>query len=68
MMQYGYRWLAPIDDQHPGLLDRDDLTDIEQQLLGLPDRYPDGSMAREGAGCWPLREWWRHLNRAAPRS
>ncbi|MFC5800755.1 phytanoyl-CoA dioxygenase family protein [Streptomyces formicae] len=67
MMQYGYRWLAPIDDLAPGLLDRDDLTDVERQLLGRPDRNPDGSIAHEGAEAWPLREWWQHLTQAQPR-
>ncbi|MEU9473643.1 phytanoyl-CoA dioxygenase family protein [Streptomyces avermitilis] len=55
MMQYGYRWLAAVDDPAPELLDRGDLTDIERQLLGRPDRHPDGSIAHEGAGSAPLR-------------
>ncbi|MEU1516254.1 phytanoyl-CoA dioxygenase family protein [Streptomyces sp. NPDC005811] len=61
MMQYGYRWLAPIDDPAPELLQREDLDDIERQLLGQPDRHPDGSIAHEGAGAAPLRTWWEHL-------
>ncbi|WP_322770519.1 phytanoyl-CoA dioxygenase family protein [Frankia sp. Cr1] len=68
MMQYGYRWLAPIDDPAPALLERDDLPDIERRLLGQPDRNPDGSIAHEGAGAWPVREWWQHLNAAPTRS
>jgi ectoine hydroxylase-related dioxygenase (phytanoyl-CoA dioxygenase family) len=62
MMQYGYRWLAPIDDPAPELLKREDLSDVERQLLGLPDRNPDGSIAHETAGAEPLRTWWQHLN------
>jgi ectoine hydroxylase-related dioxygenase (phytanoyl-CoA dioxygenase family) len=61
MMQYGYRWLAPIDDPAPELLEREGLNDIERQLLGWPDRHPDGSIAHEGAGAAPLRTWWEHL-------
>ncbi|MFV2180074.1 phytanoyl-CoA dioxygenase, partial [Actinomadura sp. LOL_011] len=62
MMQYGYRWLAPIDDPAPHLLERPDLTDIQRQLLGRPDRNPDGSIAHESAGAEPLRSWWQHLD------
>ncbi|MEO3756071.1 phytanoyl-CoA dioxygenase family protein [Streptomyces sp. B6B3] len=61
MMQYGYRWLAPVDDPAPELLRRDELTDVERQLLGAPDRNPDGSVAHEGAGAEPLGEWWQRL-------
>ncbi|MFV2180076.1 phytanoyl-CoA dioxygenase, partial [Actinomadura sp. LOL_011] len=61
MMQYGYRWLAPIDDPAPHLLERPDLTDIQRQLLGRPDRNPDGSIAHESAGAEPLRSWLQHL-------
>ncbi|MER5210970.1 phytanoyl-CoA dioxygenase family protein [Streptomyces sp. NPDC002838] len=68
MMQYGYRWLAAVDDPAPELLDREDLTDIERQLLGRPDRHPDGSIAHEGAGAAPLRTWWQHLNPDPARS
>ncbi|GAA0347115.1 phytanoyl-CoA dioxygenase family protein [Streptomyces blastmyceticus] len=68
MMQYGYRWLAAVDDPAPQLLDREDLTDIERQLLGRPDRHPDGSIAHEGAGAAPLRTWWQHLKPDPARS
>lgn len=68
MMQYGYRWLAAIDDPAPELLERENLTDIERQLLGQPDRHPDGSIAPEGAGAVPLRAWWQHLNPDPARS
>ncbi|MFE5159047.1 phytanoyl-CoA dioxygenase family protein [Streptomyces sp. NPDC056697] len=68
MMQYGYRWLAPVDDPAPQLLGREDLTDIERQLLGQPDRHPDGSISHEGAGATPLRTWWQHLNQTSTRS
>ncbi|MFI0818575.1 phytanoyl-CoA dioxygenase family protein [Streptomyces sp. NPDC021098] len=68
MMQYGYRWLAPVDDPAPQLLEREDLTDIERQLLGQPDRHPDGSIAHEGAGGTPMRTWWQHLNPGSARS
>jgi ectoine hydroxylase-related dioxygenase (phytanoyl-CoA dioxygenase family) len=61
MMQYGYRWLAPVDDPAPELLQREDLTDIERQLLSRPNRNPDGSIAHETAGAEPLRTWWQHL-------
>ncbi|MFE4054920.1 phytanoyl-CoA dioxygenase family protein [Streptomyces sp. NPDC059096] len=68
MMQYGYRWLAPVDDPAPQLLDRESLSDIERQLLGRPDRNPDGSIAHEGSGATPLRNWWQHLNPTLARS
>ncbi|MFJ9908945.1 phytanoyl-CoA dioxygenase family protein [Streptomyces sp. NPDC101152] len=61
MMQYGYRWLAAIDDPAPELLQREGISDIERQLLGQPDRHLDGSIAHEGAGAAPLRTWWEHL-------
>ncbi|MFJ8475731.1 phytanoyl-CoA dioxygenase family protein [Kitasatospora sp. NPDC094011] len=68
MMQYGYRWLAGLDDPAPHLLDRPDLDDVERQLLGTPDRNPDGSIAHEGAGAWALREWWQSVNSLSPHS
>ncbi|KIZ15373.1 phytanoyl-CoA dioxygenase family protein [Streptomyces natalensis] len=68
MMQYGYRWLAPVDDPAPEVLAREDLTDVERQLLGRPDRNPDGSVAHEGAGAEPLRTWWQHLTSTPGRS
>lgn len=59
MFQYGYRWLHPVDDPAIGLRKNPDLTSIEQQLLGLPDRRPDGSLAK-GSGAAPIRSWWRN--------
>jgi len=58
MIQYGYRWLAPVDDLAPELLDLPWLTEVERQLLGEPDRNPDGSLAK-GRGSEPLRHWRR---------
>jgi hypothetical protein len=46
------------------MAERTGRTAIERQLLGSPDRHPDGSMAAEGAGAAPLRSWWSHLNPA----
>jgi ectoine hydroxylase-related dioxygenase (phytanoyl-CoA dioxygenase family) len=60
MMQYGYRWLAPVDDPADNLLKRGDLTKVEHQFLGALDRAPDGSLAK-GAGAAPLRAWWQTL-------
>lgn len=57
MMQYGYRWLQPVDDPVPHLLKRTDLSPITRQFLGAPDRNPDGSLAK-GSGAAPLRQWW----------
>ncbi|MGH4022431.1 MAG: phytanoyl-CoA dioxygenase family protein [Pseudonocardiaceae bacterium] len=57
MIQYGYRWLAPVDDPVPELLELTDLTGIQRQLLGAADRNPDGSLAK-GRGAEPLRRWW----------
>lgn len=57
MMQYGYRWLAPVDDLATGLLQRSDLSSVERQLLGAADRGPDGSLAK-GTGAAPLRALW----------
>jgi ectoine hydroxylase-related dioxygenase (phytanoyl-CoA dioxygenase family) len=54
MIQYGYRWLAPVDDPAPGLAELPGLTDVQQQLLGAPDRNRDGSVAK-GRGAEPLR-------------
>ncbi len=34
---------------------------IERQLLGQPDRAPDGSLAK-GAGSAAIRDWWQTLN------
>jgi hypothetical protein len=58
MLQYGYRWLAPVDDS-TCLLQRGDLTDVQRQLLGARDRRPDGSLAK-GTGGRPLADWWHH--------
>ncbi|WP_255306183.1 hypothetical protein [Streptomyces sp. Wb2n-11] len=57
MLQYGYRWLHPVDDPATDLRKDPALTPIEQQLLGLPDRRPDGSLAK-GSGAAPIRSWW----------
>ncbi|MFG6196892.1 phytanoyl-CoA dioxygenase family protein [Nonomuraea sp. JJY05] len=57
MLQYGYPGLQPVDDPAPHLLHRADLDPITRQLLGAPDRNPDGSLAK-GAGAAPLRRWW----------
>lgn len=59
MIQYGYRWLAPVDDPSPDLLERPDITEVQRQLLGAPDRNPDGSLAK-GAGAAPLRRRYTH--------
>lgn len=59
MLQYGYRWLHPVDDPATALRKNPDLTSIEQQLLGLPDRRPDGSLAK-GSGAAPIRSWWKN--------
>jgi len=56
MIQYGYRWLVPVDDPAPELLERSDLTDVQRQLLGAADRNPDGSVAK-GLGARAIREW-----------
>ncbi|MDT0615202.1 phytanoyl-CoA dioxygenase family protein [Streptomyces lancefieldiae] len=58
MLQYGYRWLHPVDDPATDLRKDPALTLIQQQLLGLPDRHPDGSLAK-GSGAAPIRSWWR---------
>ncbi|MGW5688898.1 phytanoyl-CoA dioxygenase family protein [Nonomuraea sp. NPDC003754] len=65
MLQYGYRWLHPVDDPAPHLLQRPGLDPITRQLLGAPDRNPDGSIAK-GAGATPLRQWWAATNIPAP--
>ncbi|MFD4950480.1 phytanoyl-CoA dioxygenase family protein [Streptomyces sp. NPDC058451] len=52
MLQYGYRW-----DPATNLQKDFALTPIEQQLLGLPDRHSDGSLAK-GRGAAPIRSWW----------
>ena len=61
MLQYGYRWLAPVDDPAPALLARDDLSAIERQLLGARDRHQDGSLAK-GAGGKALLQWHQDRN------
>ncbi|WP_445529754.1 phytanoyl-CoA dioxygenase family protein [Streptomyces cyslabdanicus] len=58
MLQYGYRWLHPVDDPATELRADPALTSVEQQLLGLPDRHPDGSLAK-GSGAAPMRSWWQ---------
>ena len=67
MMQYGYRWLAQLDDPAPQLQARTDLTDVDKQLIGGPDRHPDGSIAPEATGAEPLTRWWQHLGGPPPR-
>ncbi|MFJ2021933.1 phytanoyl-CoA dioxygenase family protein [Streptomyces nodosus] len=57
MVQYGYRWLQPVDDPATDLLTDPDLSPIERQLVGMPDRNQDGSLAK-GAGAAPLHNWW----------
>lgn len=37
MMQYGYRWLAPVDDTYQRLLETEAFSDVQRQLLGAPD-------------------------------
>ncbi len=59
MMQYGYRWLACVDNPAPHLLHTPGLDPIERQLLGEPDRGADGSLAK-GRGAAPLRRLWEH--------
>jgi ectoine hydroxylase-related dioxygenase (phytanoyl-CoA dioxygenase family) len=56
MLQYGYRWLAPVDDPLPEDSPAP-ATDVERQLLGVPDRAPDGSLAK-GVGAAALRRRW----------
>lgn len=58
MLQYGYRWLHLVDDPATELRQEPALTPVEQQLLGLPDRHPDGSLAK-GSGAAPMHSWWR---------
>lgn len=57
MLQYGYRWLAPVDDPVPDLLADPRLSDVQRQLLGAPDRSADGSLAK-GRGGQPLHRWY----------
>ncbi|MFF5727957.1 phytanoyl-CoA dioxygenase family protein [[Kitasatospora] papulosa] len=57
MLEFGYRWLHPVDDPATDLRKDPALTPIEQQLLGLPDRHPDGSLAK-GNGAAPIGSWW----------
>lgn len=59
MVQYGYRWLAPVDDPVPELLTDSEITEVQRQLLGAPDRAPDGALAK-GRGAEPLRRWHAH--------
>lgn len=59
MLQYGYRWLHPIDDPVTHLQRDPDLTPVERQLLGLPDSRPDGALAK-GSGAAPIRSWWEN--------
>ena len=61
MMQYGYRWLAPVDDPPTTALERPDLNPVERQLLGQPDRAPDGSLAK-GSGAAAIGDWWRAIS------
>lgn len=64
MMQYGYRWLAPVDDpHHPDVIAQPGLDPIERQLLGAHDRDEHGAVAK-GRGAAPLTAWWNHLTTA----
>lgn len=60
MVQYGYRWLAPVDELHDDVLKLPVLSLIERQLLGELDRAPNGSMAK-GVGARPILDWWAEL-------
>lgn len=66
MLQYGYRWLHPVDDPATDLMTDPTLSLIEQQLLGMPDRNEDGSLAK-GAGAAPLRNWWLSRRHTPPQ-
>ncbi|MFJ4966866.1 hypothetical protein ACIP6P_31195 [Streptomyces sp. NPDC088729] len=57
MLQYGYRWLHPVDDPATELRKDPTLTPVQHQLLGLPDRRLDGSLAK-GTGAAPIRTWY----------
>ncbi|WP_083982804.1 phytanoyl-CoA dioxygenase family protein [Actinomadura hibisca] len=57
MIQYGFRWLARVDDPPLRLTpDRANLTPVQRQLLGTPDRAADGSLAL-GSGSAALAAW-----------
>ncbi|BAJ29873.1 MULTISPECIES: phytanoyl-CoA dioxygenase family protein [Kitasatospora] len=68
MMQYGYRWLADLDDPALHLRERTDLGDVERQLLGAPDRNEDGSVTHEGAGARAVQQWWDRVNQTPAHS
>lgn len=61
MMQYGYRWLAPVDDPLPAddaeIFSREPLA---RQLVGGTDRAADGSMSF-GAGSAAVSDWVERL-------
>ncbi|GAA2355916.1 hypothetical protein [Dactylosporangium salmoneum] len=63
MLQYGYRWLAPVDDTDTSLLTDTRLTDIQRQILGAPNRATDGSLTK-GGGPDAIRTWWRTISTA----
>jgi ectoine hydroxylase-related dioxygenase (phytanoyl-CoA dioxygenase family) len=65
MIQYGYRWLKPVDyvAQDPELLRT--CTDIESQLLGGTEDRDEAGRITVGSGAAPLRAWCdQHLTRA----
>ncbi|MEU2415754.1 hypothetical protein ABZ736_30955 [Streptomyces sp. NPDC013099] len=49
--------IVPLNQPASPLRKDPALTPIEQQLLGLPDRRQDGSLAK-GSGAAPIRSWW----------
>jgi hypothetical protein len=66
MLQYGYGWLHAVDDSATDLMTDPTLSLIEQQLLGMPDRNEDGSLA-EDVGAAPLKNWWSSRRPTPPR-
>ncbi len=60
MLHYGYRWLARVDDPYDETLASAALDPVSRQLLGEPDRNPDGSFAK-GRGARAIDAWWQQL-------
>ncbi len=67
MMQYGYRWLAPVDDPLPSEHRQYAAGEpLLQQLTGMAaDRATDGSMSW-GSGADALSRWLAKMGLPVP--
>jgi ectoine hydroxylase-related dioxygenase (phytanoyl-CoA dioxygenase family) len=61
MMQYGFRWLKPVDYVQQPLWLLEECDPIQRQLLGSQDRDAEGRIVM-GRGAEPLKSWCAQHN------